>query len=68
MIKAGLGHRIALATDMAGGELWARIDGGPGLTAFFTQIKARLESAAIESAVIDQLMEDNIASRLAIQI
>lgn len=66
MIEAGLSHRVALATDMAGGELWARIDGGPGLTAFFTHIKKRLESVGIESAVIDNLMGGNIASRLAI--
>jgi len=66
MIAAGYAHRIAIATDMAGGELWSRLGEGPGLTAFFSLIQARLQSMAIEPSVIDDLMGGNIASRLTI--
>ncbi len=65
MIDAGLASNVALATDMAGGELWSRLGVGPGLTAFFTQIRARLETLGVAPAAIRDLMGGNIAARLA---
>lgn len=63
IIDAGLAQRVALATDMAFPEMWQR----PGLTAFFTHIKTRLQSFGIEPAIIRDLMGRNIANRLAIE-
>lgn len=67
MIDAGLAASVALATDMAGGELWSRLGAGPGLTAFFTQIRARLEGLGIAPESIRALMGGNIAARLALR-
>ncbi len=67
MIEAGLAAQVSLATDMAGGDLWQRLGNGPGLTAFFTHIKARLQALGIEPGSIQDLMGGNIANRLALE-
>ncbi len=66
MVSAGLGGSVALATDMAEPALWARQGGAPGLTAFFTVIKTRLEAMGVEQTTIDALLGGTIAGRLAI--
>jgi 5-phospho-D-xylono-1,4-lactonase len=66
MVKAGLGAQIALATDMADSGMWQMLGGQPGLTAFITSIKNRLQQLEFERTIINQLMGGNIAKRLAV--
>jgi phosphotriesterase-related protein len=66
MVEAGLAGQITLATDMADSGMWQMLGGKPGLTAFMTQIKIRLQDMGLETAIINQLMGENIARRLAI--
>ncbi|MEM6281693.1 MAG: hypothetical protein AAF787_05840 [Chloroflexota bacterium] len=68
MIDAGYADRVALATDMAGGELWSTLGDGPGLTAFMTRIGTRLRQMGIEHGIIAGLMGGNIARRLSVDI
>ncbi len=68
MIEAGLAANVAIATDMASCELWSRLGAGPGLTAFFTQIRARLVRLGVAPAAIRDLMGGNIAARLALRM
>jgi phosphotriesterase-related protein len=65
MVQAGYGKSLALATDMAESSMWLRLGGQPGLVAFMTQIKARLESMALEEETIHSLLGGNILRRLA---
>jgi phosphotriesterase-related protein len=65
MVHAGYGAYLALATDMAESSMWQRLGGQPGLVAFMTQIKARLESVALEEKTIHRLLGGNILRRLA---
>ncbi|MBL8163715.1 MAG: hypothetical protein JNJ61_17140, partial [Anaerolineae bacterium] len=51
MVEVGLAQHVALATDMAGGEWWAQIGGGPGPAAFITHIQARLIDAGLDETV-----------------
>lgn len=67
MIDAGYGDRVALATDMAGGELWSRLGTGPGLTAFMSQIQARLNTMDSTPDTISNLMGGNIVARLSVE-
>lgn len=64
MIAAGLAGRVALATDMAGGEWWTQIGGGPGPAAFITRIRARLVAAGLDETRIHDLTGGSIAARL----
>ncbi len=66
MAAAGLGHRVALATDMALTNMWQHLGGGPGLVANFEQMRSKLKSLNFEADVVRQLMGGNIARRLAI--
>ncbi|KAA3644706.1 MAG: hypothetical protein DWQ07_14945 [Chloroflexi bacterium] len=66
MVEAGLGHALALATDLADGSLWARVGGGPGIAAFVTDVKQRLEELAYSEEYIQAMMGGNIANRLAV--
>ncbi len=65
MVHAGYDAHLALATDMAESRMWQRLGGQPGLVAFITQIKARLESMALEEETIQRLLGGNILERLA---
>jgi predicted metal-dependent phosphotriesterase family hydrolase len=65
MVEAGLDDRVAIATDMAESEMWARMGEGPGLTGMFSHIIPRLESLELEPITIDKLVGGNIVARLA---
>jgi len=65
MVGAGYGDSLALATDMAESSMWRRMGGQPGLTAFMTQIQARLESMDLAEETIRKLLGGNIVRRLA---
>ena len=67
MIEAGLAANVAIATDVASSELWSHLGAGPGLTAFFTQIRARLLTLGVAPTAIRDLMGGNIAARLALR-
>ena len=65
MLQGGHGTKLALATDMAESSMWQRLGGQPGLTAFFSQIKNRLERMELEEQAIQKLLGGNIINRLA---
>lgn len=65
MITAGLGDRIALATDMAEKEMYTSISKGPGLASLPGEISARLSRLNYSDVTIRQLIGGNIARRLA---
>ncbi len=65
MAAAGLTSQIVLATDLADRGLWTQFGGQPGMAAFITQVKSRLEQMALEPETIYQLMGGNVARRLA---
>lgn len=65
MVAAGHSRCLALATDMADPALWKNIGGGPGLAGFITIIKRRLEEMGLDDEVIQRLLGENIAGRLA---
>ncbi len=67
MIDAGLSANVAIATDMAFSEMWTHLGGEPGMTAFFTQIRARLAAIGTPAATIRKLMGGNITLRLALE-
>jgi phosphotriesterase-related protein len=63
--NSGLESSVVLATDMAEYILWKEMGSGPGLTGFITQIGSRLQSMGFEEDIINGLMGQNIANRLA---
>jgi phosphotriesterase-related protein len=65
MLQESLDDRVALATDLAESELWARLGEGPGLTGFLKYIQPRLEALGCSPEVIARLMGGNITARLA---
>lgn len=65
MIAASLSEQIVLATDMADSGMWAAFSGQPGMTAFITYIKARLETMGVPGKTIQALIGGNIARRLS---
>jgi phosphotriesterase-related protein len=65
MTAAGLVGSVALATDMADPELWARLGGRPGLVAFLSEIRPRVAGFGLPDADIEGLLGGNIARRLA---
>lgn len=67
MVESGLAAQVAIATDMAEAALWRALGGGPGLTAFITQIIPRLRAIGCDEPTIGQLTGANIAGRLAVQ-
>ena len=65
MVKAGLGGSIALATDLAGRQLWGSKGDTPSLAYFITGVKQRLDQL-VDPNLITDMMGRNIARRLAI--
>jgi predicted metal-dependent phosphotriesterase family hydrolase len=65
MVAAGLGNRVALATDMAEKEMYHAIGGGPGLSSLPGKIKSRLSERGLPENIINQLTGENITRRLA---
>ena len=64
MVAAGLEDSLALGTDMAEGELWQNIGGGPGLTGLLEIILPRLRRMGLEETSIRKLGGQNLAKRL----
>jgi 5-phospho-D-xylono-1,4-lactonase len=65
MASAGYANRIALATDMAEGELYRHIGGGPGLASLPGEIRTQLSQRGFTESQQAQLLGGNIARRLA---
>jgi phosphotriesterase-related protein len=63
MVAAGLAASVALATDMAEGEMWR----DPGPAAFITAIGRRLDQEGIDPGQKRNLLGGNIIGRLATQ-
>lgn len=64
MVSAGYAERIALATDMAEGELYHFIGGGPGLASLPGEIQHRLCEQGIPDDARKAMLGGNIARRL----
>jgi 5-phospho-D-xylono-1,4-lactonase len=67
MAAAGLGDRVALATDMAPAELWRSIakEPVPGLPGFPELILRRLRAMGLSEALVRKMGGANVALRLA---
>lgn len=65
MADAGLADHIALATDMAEGNLHRGIGGGPGLASFPGEIRRQLKERGFMATQQERLLGGNIARRLA---
>jgi phosphotriesterase-related protein len=65
MTAAGYADRIALATDMAEGEMYRHIGGGPGLASLPGEIRRQLQDRGFTSKQQEQLLGGNITRRLA---
>lgn len=65
MAAGGLAVQVALATDMAESEMWARLGGGPGLVSLPAQIGPRLRSLGIGEPEIAGMLGGNITRCLA---
>jgi predicted metal-dependent phosphotriesterase family hydrolase len=65
MASAGLTDHIALATDMAEGEFYRNIGGGPGLASFPREIRHQLGERGFTARQQGQLLGENITRRLA---
>jgi predicted metal-dependent phosphotriesterase family hydrolase len=65
MVNAGLSDRVALATDMAEGELYHFIGGGAGLASLPGEIQDELTKYGFPKIVRQQLLGGSIARRLA---
>ena len=65
MVSAGLSDRVALATDMAEGELYHFIGYGAGLASFPGEIQDQLNEKGFPETARKQMMGGNIARRLA---
>jgi predicted metal-dependent phosphotriesterase family hydrolase len=65
MVEAGLGNRLALATDMAEYTMWSHLGQGPGLVGFTDRIRPRLQAMGLSAATVAGLMGGNIARSLA---
>jgi phosphotriesterase-related protein len=65
MAAAGYADRIALATDMAEGELYRHIGGGPGLASLPGEVRRKLQEQGFTAKQQEQLLGGNIARRLA---
>lgn len=68
MVDAGWGEMLALATDMADSAMWRSFGGEPGLAAFLTTIKPRLQEMEISEELIKQLLGGNIIRRLQLPV
>jgi phosphotriesterase-related protein len=49
MVAGGLGHRVALATDMAERSMWSQMGGGPGLAGFPLVVRPRLQATGLDA-------------------
>jgi 5-phospho-D-xylono-1,4-lactonase len=65
MVSDGWAGQVVLATDLGEPSFWSRLGGGPGLTAFLTQIKVRLDRIGIDEMTVQALLGGNMAHRLA---
>ena len=65
MVENGLDDHIALATDMAEISMYRTKSNGPGMEAFASEIKGRLESIGCSDVSIRRMLGENIARRLA---
>ena len=65
MVSAGLSDRVALATDMAEGELYHFIGYGAGLSSFPGEIQNQLNEKGFPETARKQMLGGNIARRLA---
>ncbi len=65
MVTDGWAGQVVLATDMGEPGMWSRLGNGPGLTAFVTQIRARLQATGMDGATVGALLGGNMARRLA---
>jgi phosphotriesterase-related protein len=68
MIASGLENHVCLATDLAESNYWQSFGGAPGLSAFPTQIKQRLEKMGVPDETIQKLLGKNICRILATEI
>ncbi len=66
MIAAGHARRLALATDMADSAMWSSFGGAPGMAAFLTAIKPRLEQMGVDQETIEYLLGGNVIRRLSV--
>jgi predicted metal-dependent phosphotriesterase family hydrolase len=64
MVAAGLGDRIALATDMAEAALYHHIGNGPGLASLPGEICDTLKQKSFPESALKQMLGENIARRL----
>jgi phosphotriesterase-related protein len=65
MVQSGCADRIALATDMAESAMYHSIGKGPGLRSFPQDIRKQLTKNGIPEPMIQQMLGENIARRLA---
>jgi len=65
MVKAGCSDRIALATDMAGADLYFSTGGGPGLAGLAGEIRDQLRFRGLSEETQLQMLGGNVARRLA---
>ena len=65
MVAAGLADCIAIATDMAESNLWAKMDGSPGLAGLVSQVVPKMKQHGFPPETIRNLAGGNIARRLA---
>ncbi len=64
MVTVGLEDSLALGTDMAEGELWRNIGGGPGLIGLPEIILPRLRRMGLKETSIQKLAGQNLVKRL----
>ncbi len=64
LVRDGYEDSIALATDLADNKMWINLGDGPGLEAFITVIKKRLDDLIQDHGIVEKLMGGNICSRL----
>jgi predicted metal-dependent phosphotriesterase family hydrolase len=65
MVAAGLADCVAIATDIAEANLWAKADGNPGLAGLVNQIIPKMQELGFSPENIRDLTGSNIARRLA---
>lgn len=68
MIATGHEDHLCLATDLAESSFWQHFGGEPGLSAFPTLIKRRLEKKGVPDETIQKLLGGNIRRILATEI
>lgn len=66
MLDAGMGNRVALATDLAESNQWSYLGGSPGPTSFITKMRNRLTSSHVPPETIEMVTGGNIVRRLTL--